>query len=127
MVSQSRDRLTCHRVEDTVCSARDRTFKSTLLKIGAFDVAGQRRHALVIGTQLHPLPDHTDIFKMLHEDAVLARCEQPIPLHSVRLQPNVQPSAIRDFITFERHVVGSYAGLGGLCRPSGTKSHLLFH
>jgi 2-keto-4-pentenoate hydratase/2-oxohepta-3-ene-1,7-dioic acid hydratase in catechol pathway len=84
------------------------------LKIAAFDVAGQRRHALVIGTQLHPLPDHTDIFKMLHEDAVLARCEQPIPLHSVRLQPPVQPFAIRDFITFERHVVGSYAGLGRL-------------
>jgi 2-keto-4-pentenoate hydratase/2-oxohepta-3-ene-1,7-dioic acid hydratase in catechol pathway len=87
------------------------------MKIAAFDDAGQRRHGLVIGTQLHPLPDDTDIFKILHEDSLPGRCAQPVPLHSVRLLPPVQPFAIRDFITFEQHVVGSYAGLGRQVPP----------
>ena len=82
------------------------------MKIAAFEIAGQRRNGLVIDTRLHPLPDHTDIFKILQETSLLGRCEKPIPLDSVRLLPPVQPIAIRDFITFEQHVVGSYAGLG---------------
>jgi 2-keto-4-pentenoate hydratase/2-oxohepta-3-ene-1,7-dioic acid hydratase in catechol pathway len=82
------------------------------MKIAAFDVDGKRLHGIVIGTQLHPLPDTTDIFKMPQEDSLLVGCDRPIPLHSVRLLPPVRPFAIRDFITFEQHVVGSYAGLG---------------
>ena len=49
---------------------------------------------------------------MLTEESVLDHCERPVRLDSVRLLPTVQPIAIRDFITFEQHVVGSYAGIG---------------
>jgi 2-keto-4-pentenoate hydratase/2-oxohepta-3-ene-1,7-dioic acid hydratase in catechol pathway len=82
------------------------------MRIAVFEVARRRRHGLVIGTQLHPLPDQTDILKILNDDSLLNSCEPPVPLHSVRLLPPVQPFAIRDFITFEQHLVGSYAGLG---------------
>jgi 2-keto-4-pentenoate hydratase/2-oxohepta-3-ene-1,7-dioic acid hydratase in catechol pathway len=82
------------------------------MKIAAFERAGQRRHGLVIDDQVHPLPANTDIFKMLTEDSVPSRGEKPVPLNSVRLLPPVQPVAIRDFITFEQHVVGAYAGIG---------------
>ncbi|HYR44227.1 MAG TPA: fumarylacetoacetate hydrolase family protein [Terriglobia bacterium] len=82
------------------------------MKIAAFDRAGERRHGLVVVDQIHPLPADTDIFKVLTEQSVLDRCERPVRLDAVRLLPTVQPIAIRDFITFERHVVGSYAGIG---------------
>src|SRR5262245_60850325 len=82
------------------------------MKIAAFSQAGQRRHGLVFDKQIYKLPDQTDIFKVLHEDSVLDRCESPVPLNSVRLLPPIEPIAIRDFITFEQHAVGSYAGLG---------------
>ncbi len=82
------------------------------MKIAAFDRAGQRRHGLVVGDRIHPLPHGTDIFKALAEDSALSRCESPMPLDSVRLLPPVKPVAIRDFITFEQHVAGSYAGIG---------------
>jgi 2-keto-4-pentenoate hydratase/2-oxohepta-3-ene-1,7-dioic acid hydratase in catechol pathway len=82
------------------------------MKIAAFDRAGQRRHGLVIDDQIHPLPANTDIFKILTEDSLLSRCETPMPLASVRLMPPVEPVAIRDFIAFEQHVVGAYAGIG---------------
>jgi len=82
------------------------------MKIAAFDLAGRRRHGLVIDGQVHPLPANTDIFKILTEHSVLYRCETPVPMDSIRLLPPVQPMAIRDFITFEQHVLGSYAGIG---------------
>src|SRR3989475_12894925 len=88
------------------------------MKIAAFDRAGQRRYGIVIDDQVHPLPANTDIFKVLTEDSVLERCESPVPLNAVRLLPTVQPIAIRDFITFEQHVVGSYAGIGRGSVPS---------
>ena len=39
------------------------------MKIAAFDLAGRRRHGLVIDGQVHPLPANTDIFKILAEDS----------------------------------------------------------
>jgi 2-keto-4-pentenoate hydratase/2-oxohepta-3-ene-1,7-dioic acid hydratase in catechol pathway len=82
------------------------------MKIAAFDRAGQRRHGLVIEDRVHTLPAGTDIFNVLNESSALSRCESPVPLDSVRLLPPVEPVAIRDFITFEQHVVGAYAGIG---------------
>src|SRR5262245_50901382 len=82
------------------------------MKIAAFDHPGQRRHGLVVGNELHPLPPDIGIFEVLAEDSVLERCGRPVPLDSVRLLPPVQPVAIRDFITFEQHVAGSYAAIG---------------
>jgi 2-keto-4-pentenoate hydratase/2-oxohepta-3-ene-1,7-dioic acid hydratase in catechol pathway len=82
------------------------------MKIAAFDRAGQRREGIVIDDQIHPLPTDTDIFKILNNDSVLSSCENPVSLESARLLPPVQPRAIRDFITFEQHVLGAYAGIG---------------
>ena len=82
------------------------------MKIAAFGRDGLRRHGLVMGDRIHPLPDGTDIFKVPAEASVLSRCEGPVPLDSVRLLPPVEPVAIRDFITFEQHVAGAYAGIG---------------
>jgi 2-keto-4-pentenoate hydratase/2-oxohepta-3-ene-1,7-dioic acid hydratase in catechol pathway len=81
------------------------------MKIVAFDRAG-RRHGLVIRDEIQPLPGDINIFKILSDNSVLSRCERPVALDSVRLLPPVQPGAIRDFITFEQHVVGAYAGIG---------------
>ena len=82
------------------------------MKIAAFERERQRCHGLVIGDQIHSLPGNVDIFKILNEDSVLRHCEGSLPMDSVRLLPPVQPGAIRDFITFEQHVIGSYAGIG---------------
>lgn len=82
------------------------------MKIAAFDTAGQRRHGLVVGDQVYPLPVNADIFEILTDSSALSGCDSPVPLESIRLLPPVQPVAIRDFITFEQHVVGAYAGIG---------------
>src|SRR5581483_7312467 len=82
------------------------------MKIAAFERAGQRCTGIVADNEIHPLPAGTDIFKILNDDSVLSRCGTPVPLDSVRLLPPVQPAAIRDFITFEQHVLGAYAGIG---------------
>ena len=82
------------------------------MKMAAFERDGQRRNGIVMDGQVHPLPLHTDIFRALTDDSALARCEAPLSLDSVHLLPPVQPGAIRDFITFEQHVLGAYAGIG---------------
>ena len=82
------------------------------MKIAAFDNFGVRRHGLVVDDELHPLPENTNIFEILSDKAVLSRCDSPISLGSVRLLPPVEPIAIRDFITFEQHVVGAHKGIG---------------
>jgi 2-keto-4-pentenoate hydratase/2-oxohepta-3-ene-1,7-dioic acid hydratase in catechol pathway len=82
------------------------------MKIAAFESAGRRREGIVIDDQIHPLPTDTGIFKILTSDSGLSGCEKPVPFESVRLLPPVQPRAIRDFITFEQHVLGAYAGIG---------------
>ncbi len=82
------------------------------MKIAAFERAGQRAHGLVVEGHIHPLPANTNIFKMPSEEVTLYRSNSSVPLDSVRLLPPVQPGAIRDFITFEQHVLGAYAGIG---------------
>jgi 2-keto-4-pentenoate hydratase/2-oxohepta-3-ene-1,7-dioic acid hydratase in catechol pathway len=80
------------------------------VRIAAFDDAGVRRHGLVVGDQLHPLPVGADLFALLDDitdqNTMLAGCGAPLPLGQQRLLAPVQPGAVRDFVTFEEHVEG---------------------
>jgi 2-keto-4-pentenoate hydratase/2-oxohepta-3-ene-1,7-dioic acid hydratase in catechol pathway len=84
------------------------------MKIAALLIDGHYQHALVKDERLHPLPSGTDLFELLAanlgEDEVLSRCAVPVPLDGQRLLPPVRPTSIRDFITFEQHVEGSFKG-----------------
>src|SRR5215831_9539266 len=82
------------------------------MKIAAFDIAGQRRNGMVVNNEIHPFPANTNIFEILTGKSEWSRSEKPISRDSVRLLPPVQPPAIRDFITFEQHVIGAYKGIG---------------
>jgi len=82
------------------------------MKIAAFERDGERIHGLVVADHVHPLPASTDIFNIAADGATPSVSREPVPLNSVRLLPMVQPGAIRDFITFEQHVLGAYAGIG---------------
>jgi 2-keto-4-pentenoate hydratase/2-oxohepta-3-ene-1,7-dioic acid hydratase in catechol pathway len=64
-----------------------------------------------------PLADYSDEPKTSRHFGLEVAVAAPsagmsLPLNSVRLLPPVQPGAIRDFITFEQHVLGAYAGIG---------------
>jgi len=84
------------------------------MKIAALLLDGQYRQALVREDRLHPLPAGTDLFELLAaklgEDEVLSRCAAPLALAGQDLLPPVRPASIRDFITFEQHVEGSFKG-----------------
>ncbi|HTF49796.1 MAG TPA: fumarylacetoacetate hydrolase family protein [Pseudonocardia sp.] len=84
------------------------------MKIAALHIDGQYRQALVREDRLHPLPAGTDLFELLAakpgEEEVLSRCAAPIALVGQHLLPPVRPASIRDFITFEQHVEGSFKG-----------------
>lgn len=79
---------------------------------GAVAGAGVRRLGLVDGDLVRALPVGADVFDVLAGGVSPVADEAPVPLAAVRLLPPVQPASIRDFITFEEHVVGSYAGVG---------------
>jgi len=85
------------------------------VKFAALLIDGQYRQALVHDDRLHPLPAGTDLFELLAarpaEDEVLSRCAAPVELAGQRLLPPVQAASIRDFITFEQHVEGSFTGI----------------
>ncbi|WP_020666359.1 fumarylacetoacetate hydrolase family protein [Amycolatopsis nigrescens] len=63
---------------------------------------------------IHPLPSGTRVLDLLTErpsvESLLVG--DPVPVSAVRLLPPVRPASIRDFITFEKHVEGSYKGVG---------------
>jgi 2-keto-4-pentenoate hydratase/2-oxohepta-3-ene-1,7-dioic acid hydratase in catechol pathway len=84
------------------------------MKFAALLLDGQYRQALVRDDRLHPLPPGTDLFALLAakpgEDEVLSRCAAPVELAEQRLLPPVRAASIRDFITFEQHVEGSFRG-----------------
>lgn len=86
------------------------------MKFAALLLDGRDRHALVRDDRLHPLPAGTDLFELLAarpgEDEVLSRCDAPVPLGGHSLLPPVRPASVRDFITFEKHIEGSYRGVG---------------
>jgi 2-keto-4-pentenoate hydratase/2-oxohepta-3-ene-1,7-dioic acid hydratase in catechol pathway len=82
------------------------------MKIARFEHSGQHHIGLVFDDNVHPLPAGTNVFEAVRNNFVLHDCGEPLNLRSVRLLPPVEPTAIRDFITFEQHVVGSYAAIG---------------
>ncbi|MFF1379304.1 fumarylacetoacetate hydrolase family protein [Streptomyces sp. NPDC058308] len=76
---------------------------------------------------LHPLPDTTSLTELVRSggglpallDAGAAALDAPPGPHvsQVRLLPPLQPSSVRDFVTFEEHVEGvrrSVDGVGGV-------------
>jgi 2-keto-4-pentenoate hydratase/2-oxohepta-3-ene-1,7-dioic acid hydratase in catechol pathway len=78
---------------------------------------GQRRHGIVVGAQVHPLPPEIYLFAVLDdisdEDRMLAACAPPVPLDHVRLLAPVLPPTVRDFVTFEEHVEGVRRSIDG--------------
>jgi 2-keto-4-pentenoate hydratase/2-oxohepta-3-ene-1,7-dioic acid hydratase in catechol pathway len=80
------------------------------MRIAAFDDGGSRRHGVIVGNELHPLPPAVDVFALLDDitdqDTMLAGCDAPLPLAQVQLLAPIQPGAVRDFVTFEEHVEG---------------------
>src|SRR5919198_3479420 len=84
------------------------------MRIAAFESDGQRRHGVVFGDELHPLPAGTDLFALLDgRPDVVERSAAPVPLADVRLLAPVQASTVRDFVTFEEHVEGVRRSIDG--------------
>ncbi|MEV6608760.1 fumarylacetoacetate hydrolase family protein [Kutzneria sp. NPDC051319] len=81
------------------------------MKLATFDQGGACRVGLVSDEGIHPVPWAITLLELIEREALAhaadaALGEHPIPLESVRLRPPLQPPAIRDFVTFERHVEG---------------------
>ncbi len=69
--------------------------------------------AVVEGDQVHPLPDALSVDDLVRsgldralEVGAAAVRERPVPLADVRLRAPLRPASVRDFVTFESHVVG---------------------
>ncbi|MBP2472123.1 2-keto-4-pentenoate hydratase/2-oxohepta-3-ene-1,7-dioic acid hydratase in catechol pathway [Crossiella equi] len=86
------------------------------MRFAAFEQDGRTRHGLVQGEAVLPLPEGSDLLDLLadrpQEADVLARTGAPVLLAGLRLLPPVRAASVRDFITFEDHVAGSYQGVG---------------
>ena len=87
------------------------------MRLAAFDDSGARRHGLVVGDDVHPLPPGIDLFAVLDDvsdqDRMLTACAPPVPLSEVRLLAPVLPPTVRDFVTFEEHVEGVRRSIDG--------------
>ncbi|MET7608665.1 fumarylacetoacetate hydrolase family protein [Streptomyces avermitilis] len=90
------------------------------MKFAAFVYDGQRQTGLVVGDQVHPFADPIDLQDLITqgEESLLRAGERamtssrPISLSDVRLLPPLRPSTVRDYMTFESHVVGVARGYG---------------
>jgi 2-keto-4-pentenoate hydratase/2-oxohepta-3-ene-1,7-dioic acid hydratase in catechol pathway len=86
----------------------------------SFEADGRRQVGVADGDRLFPLPRPSGLLELLGDDgtrlrdaADQARREQPIDLAGVRLLPPVpRPPSIRDFMSFEDHVVTASAAIG---------------
>ena len=87
------------------------------MRLAAFDDGGARRHGLVVGDDVHPLPPGIDLFAVLDDvsdqDRMLTACAAPVPLSEVRLLAPLLPPTVRDFVTFEEHVEGVRRSIDG--------------
>jgi 2-keto-4-pentenoate hydratase/2-oxohepta-3-ene-1,7-dioic acid hydratase in catechol pathway len=94
------------------------------VRIAAFTPPGSeaaRRGGVVVGTgedaRVHPLPAGTDVLALLDQRPtqaeVLRRCEPAVALADVRLASPVEPTNVRDFLTFEQHVAGMRKSIDG--------------
>ncbi|WP_055715086.1 fumarylacetoacetate hydrolase family protein [Streptomyces torulosus] len=84
------------------------------MRIATYLYRGRRHCGVVEDTLVRPLPEGTSPL----DAAAGARPTGPaVPLADVRLLPPLEPSTVRDFVTFEEHVEGvrrSVDGAGGV-------------
>ena len=90
------------------------------MKLATAERDGARFGAVVEDDLLFPLPDGITVDDLVRSglDRTLtvgdsARREQPIPLSSVRLLSPLTPASVRDFVTFESHVIGVRRSVDG--------------
>ena len=90
------------------------------MKLATAESAGRRFGAVVEGDQLFPLPDGQTVDDLVRSglDRTLAVSsaagrQRPIPLAAARLMAPLIPASVRDFVTFESHVVGVRRSVDG--------------
>jgi 2-keto-4-pentenoate hydratase/2-oxohepta-3-ene-1,7-dioic acid hydratase in catechol pathway len=83
------------------------------VKLATALVEGRRFGAVVLGDLLYPLPGGLTVDDLVRaglaralELAAPALEAQPLPLEQATLAPPLRPASVRDFVTFESHVVG---------------------
>jgi 2-keto-4-pentenoate hydratase/2-oxohepta-3-ene-1,7-dioic acid hydratase in catechol pathway len=80
------------------------------LRIATYRYRGRRHCGVVEGTLVRPLPDGTS---PLDAAAGARPTGAAVPLADVRLLPPLEPSTVRDFVTFEEHVEGVRRSVDG--------------
>ncbi|AWB90342.1 fumarylacetoacetate hydrolase family protein [Salinibacterium hongtaonis] len=88
------------------------------MRVARYQEADSVRVALVEGELLLPLPPGTEVLSVLTASpterlAIRAGAETAIPLDRASLIAPLDPPAMRDFVTFERHVQGVHSSVGG--------------
>ena len=93
------------------------------MRIATFTAPGTdtARSGVVVGTgqdtRIHPLPAGTDVLALLDQRPsqadLVRRCDPAVALSEVRLAAPVQPTTVRDFVTFEAHVEGMRKSIDG--------------
>jgi len=86
------------------------------MRIARFDLRGAERVGIVEGDAVRPLPGCDSVLvAAAHPEpaALLAGAEPAVPLAEVRLLAPVRPVAVRDFVSFERHVAGAKRAVEG--------------
>ena len=76
------------------------------MKIARVESASGPRIALVEGRALRLLSPEVDVLDVLTDPTAAVPTEESIPLADAHLLPPLQPPSVRDFVTFEQHVVG---------------------
>jgi 2-keto-4-pentenoate hydratase/2-oxohepta-3-ene-1,7-dioic acid hydratase in catechol pathway len=90
------------------------------VKFAAFVHDGQQQTGLVVGDHVHPFEYPIDLQDLIMqgEESLLrageraAASSRPVSLSDVRLLPPLRPPTVRDYMTFESHVVGVARGYG---------------
>lgn len=89
------------------------------MKIARIDTDGVTRLAIVNGEHLQPLTTEVELTALLTASAAersamveLAKDGELIALSDVRFRASIEPTTLRDFLTFEEHLEGSLKILG---------------
>ncbi|MEV6346210.1 fumarylacetoacetate hydrolase family protein [Actinoplanes sp. NPDC051851] len=82
------------------------------MRIARFSYAGTERVGLVEGESVRPLPAGATVLGVA-SGSVPEATEPIVPLAEVTLLAPVQPVAVRDFVSFQRHVEGAKRAVEG--------------